>query len=346
MELGNKIRSLRLKAGLTQEMLAEALGVSFQSVSKWENNVCAPDIAMLPKLSVYFGVTIDELFDLSVEQKLRRIESMLEVEAELTYSIFTETIAFLKEQLETTNNKGKIYSLLARTYHHRVLSDCVQADKYARKSLQEAPEVKDCQWIFQKTQGAAICDWNVRNHHRIISFYQELIAEHPEGCRNYLELMDNLLADNRTGEAAAYLELYKQQAGHMELQVPIYEGRIALAEHRPELTEQKFRELEERFPDNWHAMFELANYYADQCQYDQAIAHYEKSFALEPKPRYVDALWGVATIYEIQGKYKEAISCCDRILQTLREEHGYTEGAPLQVPQEEKQRLMKKLEPF
>ena len=52
MELGNKIKNLRLRAGMTQEMLADELGVSFQTISKWENSVCAPDIAMLPKLSM------------------------------------------------------------------------------------------------------------------------------------------------------------------------------------------------------------------------------------------------------------------------------------------------------
>lgn len=50
MELGNKIKALRLRAGLTQEMLAEELDVSFQTISKWENSVCAPDISMLPVL--------------------------------------------------------------------------------------------------------------------------------------------------------------------------------------------------------------------------------------------------------------------------------------------------------
>ena len=76
MELGNKIKTLRLKAGLTQEKLADQLNVSFQTVFKWENNVCAPDISMLPKLSVFFGVTIDELFDLSSGQKIHRIEKI------------------------------------------------------------------------------------------------------------------------------------------------------------------------------------------------------------------------------------------------------------------------------
>ena len=104
MELGNKIKMLRLKAGLTQEKLADELNVSFQTVSKWENNVCAPDISMLPKLSVFFGVTIDELFNLTSAQKISRIENMLDMEHEIPYNTFTETIDFLKEQLEVLLN--------------------------------------------------------------------------------------------------------------------------------------------------------------------------------------------------------------------------------------------------
>ena len=79
MNIGNKIKQLRLKSGLTQEQLAAKLGISAQSVSKWETEVTMPDISMLPLLSNEFGVTIDELFDLSVEQKLSRIERRLDI---------------------------------------------------------------------------------------------------------------------------------------------------------------------------------------------------------------------------------------------------------------------------
>lgn len=344
MELGTKIKALRLRAGMTQEMLAEELGVSFQTISKWENGVCAPDIAMLPKLSVYFGVTIDELFDMTTDQKLHRIENMLDMESELPHSTFVETIDYLQELLEKDYDKARINDFLAHVYHHRVLSDCNKVDKYARKALQLCPDIKDCQWLFQKTEGAAICDWNAGNHHRIISFYKELIKDNPTISRNYLELMDNLLADNRTKEAAEYLEQYKHLDNHMEIQVPIYEGRIALAEHNVELAEQKFRELEERFSKDGGAMFELAGYYASQCDYEKAIHYYEISFALDKEsgkqPLYTDALWGMATIYEIQEKYEEAIQCYDRILKVLAEYFGYTEGAPVDEVNAEKQCIM------
>lgn len=344
MELGNKIKNLRLRAGMTQEMLAEELGVSFQTISKWENSVCAPDIAMLPKLSVYFGVTIDELFDLTAEQRLHRIENMLDMEQELPHSTFTETVDFLNEQLEGECDKARIYSFLGHLYHHRMMSDSAKVDKYARKSMQLRPDIKDCQWLLQKAAGAVACDWNIRNHHRVISFYKELIAKNPTVPRNYLYLLDNLITDNRTKEASEYLKVYAGLEGHMEFQVPIYEGRIALAEHNVKLAEEKFKELEERFSDDSATPFELANFYADRCEYEKAIYYYEKSFAMDKeqgkKPLYTDALQGMAVIYEIQEKYEEAINCCDRILKVLDEEFGFTEGEPVREVMEEKQRLM------
>ena len=65
MELGKKIRQLRLKSGMTQEQLANKIGVGAQSVSKWENAAAMPDITLLPQLAVIFGaaaVTVKKAF--------------------------------------------------------------------------------------------------------------------------------------------------------------------------------------------------------------------------------------------------------------------------------------------
>ena len=67
MDIGGAIRELRLKRGVTQEGLAGALGVSVQTVSRWENGVNFPDLSMLPELAVYFNVTTD--FLLGLERK-------------------------------------------------------------------------------------------------------------------------------------------------------------------------------------------------------------------------------------------------------------------------------------
>ena len=59
--LGKRIMSLRKAAGMTQEQLAEKLGVSPQAVSKWENDVSCPDITAIPLIASIFGITSDEL---------------------------------------------------------------------------------------------------------------------------------------------------------------------------------------------------------------------------------------------------------------------------------------------
>lgn len=59
--LGKRIAKNRKQLGLTQDQLAEKLGVTAQAVSKWENDQSCPDIATLPKLSQIFGISIDAL---------------------------------------------------------------------------------------------------------------------------------------------------------------------------------------------------------------------------------------------------------------------------------------------
>lgn len=61
--IGENIRKLRVEQNVTQEKLADHLGVSGQAVSKWENQTTQPDIALLPDIAAYFGVAIDELFN-------------------------------------------------------------------------------------------------------------------------------------------------------------------------------------------------------------------------------------------------------------------------------------------
>lgn len=65
--LGKRIVLHRKQLGLTQDKLAEALGVTAQAVSKWENDLSCPDITMLPKLAELFGITTDELLGVSKE---------------------------------------------------------------------------------------------------------------------------------------------------------------------------------------------------------------------------------------------------------------------------------------
>lgn len=62
LNLGAKIKELRLKNGLTQETLANAFGITSQAVSRWESGESYPGIDIIPIIANYFGITIDELF--------------------------------------------------------------------------------------------------------------------------------------------------------------------------------------------------------------------------------------------------------------------------------------------
>ena len=77
MNIGNKIRELRKKKGITQEQLACALGVTSQAVSKWELGTGYPDISMLPVIAGYFGVSMDTLFNYDADKLEENIMNVL-----------------------------------------------------------------------------------------------------------------------------------------------------------------------------------------------------------------------------------------------------------------------------
>ena len=125
MEIGNQIRSLRTQRGVTQEALAEKLGVSAQAVSKWERGSATPDIGLLPGISAFFGVSIDELFALSDDTRIERIQNMLSDERVLNPATVEREQEFLLEKARREPESGKAYTLLAlmenqlAAEHHR-----------------------------------------------------------------------------------------------------------------------------------------------------------------------------------------------------------------------------------
>lgn len=72
--IGDNIRALRKKNNITQEKLAEYLNVSYQSISKWENNITLPHISLLPAIANMFNVSIDELYNFTQEKTNYKIK--------------------------------------------------------------------------------------------------------------------------------------------------------------------------------------------------------------------------------------------------------------------------------
>ena len=78
MKLGEKIKTLRKQKNISQEVLAQYLGVTFQAVSKWENGTTMPDVATIPAIASFFGVTTDELFDFNLYETQKQVEAIVD----------------------------------------------------------------------------------------------------------------------------------------------------------------------------------------------------------------------------------------------------------------------------
>ena len=114
MNLGNSLFQARKKSGLSQEDVAEKLGVSRQTVSKWETDETVPDIRQSKRMAVLYHLSLDELinFDLDVKQVQDAIDN---------------TSAETEAKINWTNAWGKKYPILLK------YQESVNISNYARR---------------------------------------------------------------------------------------------------------------------------------------------------------------------------------------------------------------------
>ena len=77
MLLKDKLKELRNKCALTQDAVAEQLGVSSQTISKWERGLTLPDVTMLPKIAMLYHCSIDSLFEMDLFWSKERKDEFL-----------------------------------------------------------------------------------------------------------------------------------------------------------------------------------------------------------------------------------------------------------------------------
>lgn len=328
MNLAKTIRQNRLRAGLTQERLAEKLGVSPQAVSKWESAATLPDITLLPELSALLGVTIDALFDTSEETRLKRIETMLEKDSMLSRADFDYAVSQLEDLRSQSAYRAQSLTLLADLCLHRSQGYADRAAAYAIEALEEAPECKDNHSLLNNARGLAMGDWCATNHSRRIEFYKRFVQDHPGYLSGYLWLMDCLIADGRLSEARDALE----RMGKVEqtYHTPLYAGWIAFYAGDHAEAERQWDEMTLRYGDQWVVWSSRADTYAKQALYPQAIAAYERAAALQAPPRYTDNAQSIAQICEILGDRAGAIRAYEQVVEILRADWGITEGETLE----------------
>ena len=334
--IGAKIKALRLAASMTQEQLANKLGISAQAVSKWESGTNMPDIQILPALSVIFGVTIDSLFDITDENKMTRLENMLCGVRFLSEEDFRSAESYLKDCMENEKLVGEATLLLSQLYNKRANEYHEMSAPLARKALELLPGRKDAHNAIFDAEHGAYQDWNYINHHSLIDFYKQVVRNHPEDIRNYFWLLDLLIADGRTAEAREYAALMKQveHSYHYEM----FMGRICKEECDLPGALDWWKKMTEHSPEKWVVWAEYASCMVKLCRYEEAIASYKKAMPMRPKPRFIDCEEAVAHICEIQGNYPGAIEMNRQALQITREDWT-TEGEMVDFYHREIRRL-------
>lgn len=112
MNIGSKIKELRKERGITQEQLADSIGVSFQAVSKWENDIALPDITLAPALASYFGVSMDVLFDFNLSEIEERAFAIAKESWKYRGSDWAKARQILEEGLKLYPDKDILYNNL------------------------------------------------------------------------------------------------------------------------------------------------------------------------------------------------------------------------------------------
>ncbi len=337
MDIGKEIRRLRNDRGLTQEALASALNVTAQTVSKWECGNSIPDVQMLPELAVFFGVSIDQLFAMTPEQQMERIENRI-----YTRGLFSEAEQRQIEQqlsafAEDPAYAGKAHLTLAELYNN-------QAEQYRKLAVEHGKEAveltggREAVSELANAWGSYMPDWCVRNHHALIEWYSDYCGRHPENRGALMWLLDNLIDDRRLTEAGEWLK--KLELIDDTFRVPMYRYLIALAAAESGEAEKYLRQLEDMEGQEWCWAVTLGDIYTQLQEYDKAIEWYRKAQEIQPSPKYTDSAMSIAHICEIRGDKAGAIAAYREQIRLMREEWGIISGEEL----EEIEKAIRKLQ--
>ena len=324
MEMGKEIRRLRNERGLTQEALAAALNVTAQTVSKWECGNSIPDVQLLPEIAIYFGVSIDQLFAMSPEQQMERIENHI-----YDRGMFTEAEERqLEQQLgvfaEDPALEGQAKLLLTKLYNNQAEQYRLLAVEMGKEAVEKTDGGHDAVSELANAWGSYMPDWNVRNHHALIDWFSDYCRRHPDNRAALMWLLDNLIDDRRLTEAREWLE--KLARIDSSFRTPMYRYLIALAAGEKDESEKQKRELEALADSEWCCALTLGDICTQRQEYDEAVAWYRRGQELQPSPNFTDSATSIAHICEIRGDREGAIEAYREVLRLLKEDWGIVSG--------------------
>jgi len=270
---------------MTQEQAAEALGVSTQTVSRWECNTTLPDVTILPKIAALYCVTIDDLYketSIAYENYASRLCSVFEashkpedyMQAEMEYRKLIKSGTYTTEDLRS-------YAILHQ-YMMQVCRDKAEElfDRIIKKGPAEDPEVY---WSTQRQKVYFL--WEIGRNQESIDTFLSLTEA---GSNNLYEWICLIQAYSFAGDFdSAWAWIQK---------------------------------AESKFPESAMLHIYAGDLLRNMKRFEEAFIHWKR--ALEMEPDWLSAAYSMASCYEELGDYACASDVYNQIADNL-ERRGF-----------------------
>ena len=279
------LKRFRIAKNMTQEQAAEALGISTQTVSRWECNTTLPDVTILPKIASLYCVTIDDLYresSVAYDNYAQRLGSVFEAshKPEDFMQAYMEYQKLLKSG-EYTIEDLRLYGIL----HQQMMQVCRDKaeeifDRVIKKGPAEDPETY---WSTRRQKGYFL--WEIGRNQENIDEFLPLIENGSNDLQEWICLIQAYtFAENYD---AAWKWVQNAEAKFTESAIlHIYAGDLMRSMKR----------------------------------YEEAFPHWKR--ALEMEPEWCDAAYSMASCYEEIGDWENAYAAYIQIAENL-ERRGF-----------------------
>ncbi len=297
---------------------------------------------MLPQISAFFGVTIDELFALSDEERINRIQNMLWDERFLDPSTVENERQFLLDKAHREPENPDTHCMLAQIELHLAREHQSKAQEYAMEILRRAPEnpYVGFMYLAQSMNGIHMDPrFNLRNE--LIEIYKDFSEKHPGSWEVYEWLISQLIQDHRLEEAQHYLS--KLEKFHCGYSATVHRIKLALAERDIPSAQTLWKKMGRDYPDNFTVWQWIGDFQTQIGTYADAKESYRRSISLLKAPRYKDPIVALALVCEMDMDYAGALEARKLELEIAENEWGDRAGESVDWIKREISRLEKHL---